>query len=49
MEVRKERTGWRDEEISRRHRLWGVSCAATDIDFLLVELQHSESDSRIQK
>ncbi len=37
MEVRKERTGWRDEGISRRHRLWGVTCAATDIDFILVE------------
>lgn len=37
MEVRKERTGWRDEGISRRHRLWGVTCAAIDIDFLLVE------------
>lgn len=32
-----ERTGWRDEEISRRHRRWGLACAATDIDFLLVE------------
>ena len=37
MEVKKERSGWRDEGISRRHRLWGVSCSATDIDFLLVE------------
>ena len=41
MEVRKERTGWRDEGISRRHRLWGVSCAATDIDFLLVEYNYN--------
>ena len=36
MEVQQERTGWRDEGISRRHRLWGVTCTATDIDFLLV-------------
>lgn len=41
MEVRQERTGWRDEGISRRHRLWGVSCAATDIDFLLVEYNYN--------
>lgn len=32
-----ERTGWRDEGISRHHRLWGVECQATDIDFLLLE------------
>lgn len=36
-----ERTGWRDEGISRRHRCWGVSCAATDIDFLLVEYNYN--------
>ena len=41
MEVRNERTGWRDEGISRRHRLWGVTCAATDIDFLLVEYNYN--------
>lgn len=32
-----ERTGWRDEEISRRHRVWGVNCPACDIDLPLVE------------
>ena len=37
MEVRKERTGWRDEELSRRHRMWGWDCPALDIDFLLLE------------
>ena len=36
-QVTPERTGWRDEGISRRHRLWGVTCKATDIDFLLLE------------
>jgi len=35
--VRKERTGWRDESISQRHREWGWDCPAVDIDFLLVE------------
>ena len=36
-EVRPERTGWRDEGISRRHREWGSGCPALDIDFLLIE------------
>ena len=37
MPVREERTGWRDQRISERHRLWGYNCPATDIDFLLLE------------
>ena len=41
MEVQQERTGWRDEGISQRHRLWGVTCTATDIDFLLVEYNYN--------
>lgn len=32
-----ERSGWRDEKISRQHRLWGVECQITDIDFLVLE------------
>ncbi len=32
-----ERSGWRDQEISRRHRRWGFYCAAVDLDFVLVE------------
>lgn len=35
--TRKERTGWRDEEISTRHRMWGFNCPAVDLDFVLVE------------
>ena len=35
--VRAERTGWRDQKISQRHRLWGFNCPAVDIDFLVVE------------
>lgn len=35
--VTPERTGWRDAAISARHRQWGVSCSATDLDFVLVE------------
>lgn len=32
-----ERTGWRDEELSRRHRRWGFNCPGVDLDFVLVE------------
>lgn len=36
-EVRRERTGWRDEGLSRRHRKWGWNCPAVDLDFLFLE------------
>lgn len=32
-----ERTGWRDAEISARHRKWGVLCHGCDLDFVLIE------------
>ena len=32
-----ERTGWRDQSISERHRAWGFNCPAADLDFLMVE------------
>lgn len=35
--VSPERTGWRDERISMRHRQWGWNCPAIDIDFLMLE------------
>lgn len=35
--VRQERTGWRDQELSQRHRVWGHNCPAVDLDFLIVE------------
>ena len=38
--VASERTGWRDERISRRHRSWGWDCPALDIDFLMLEYNH---------
>lgn len=34
---REERTGWRDEFLSRRHRLWGANCPMVDIDLLWLE------------
>jgi hypothetical protein len=36
-----ERTGWRCEWISRRHREWHPSLAMCDLDFLCVEYHHS--------
>ena len=37
MIVKPERSGWRDEELSRRHRDWGANCPAIDVDFLMIE------------
>lgn len=34
---REERSGWRDQALSMRHRLYGADCPAVDLDFLLVE------------
>ena len=46
--VPKERTGWRDEAISRRHRLYGVECPMIDIDFLVSENSYDQSKSIIE-
>lgn len=35
--VRPERTHWRDQRISLRHRDWGYNCPAVDLDFLVAE------------
>lgn len=37
MDVKQERTGWRDQALSERHRMWGFDCPAVDIDFLMLE------------
>ena|ERR1017187_5634734 len=34
---KQERTGFRDEWISRRHRLWGDDVPIADLDFLVIE------------
>lgn len=36
-----ERTGWRDEALSQRHRTWGLNCPAVDLDFVLVEYHYA--------
>jgi len=40
--VKPERTGWRDEGLSARHRKWGWDCPAIDIDFLMLEYDNGE-------
>lgn len=46
--VRQERTGWRDQEISERHRQWGASCPAVDLDFLLTEIHVGEPAALVE-
>lgn len=46
--VRRERTEWRDMEISKRHRSWGTDCPAVDIDFLLLEFDHERPAAIIE-
>lgn len=48
MPITKERTGWRDEGISNRHREWGVGCTATDFDFLLLEYEFGEPSAIVE-
>ena len=40
--VRQERTGWRCQEISKRHRLWGYNCPAVDLDFMVAEYNYGK-------
>jgi hypothetical protein len=47
-EVRKERTGWRDEALSLRHRVWGWDAPAVDIDFLMVEYDSTEPKAVVE-
>lgn len=47
-EVRPERTGWRDEGLSRRHRRWGWDCPAVDLDFLLLEYDRGKASALVE-
>lgn len=40
--VRQERTGWRCQAISERHRRWGYNCPAVDLDFVVAEYNHGK-------
>lgn len=41
-EVKQERTGWRDEALSKRHRSWGWDTPMVDIDFLVTEYDRGQ-------
>lgn len=43
-----ERTGWRDQRISERHRSWGIGSPAFDLDLILVEYSHCEPKALIE-
>ena len=47
-DVRPERTGWRDEALSRRHRRLGWDCPAVDIDFLFLEYDHGRASAIVE-
>lgn len=47
-EVRQERSGWRDESLSRRHRDWGYDCPGVDLDFPLVEFNAGKPAALIE-
>lgn len=41
--MKDEKTGWRDKELSERHRVYfGYDCPAVDLDLVLVEYNHAE-------
>lgn len=46
--VRPERTHWRDQSLSERHRLWGYNAPAVDIDFLLIEYDSDQPRACIE-
>lgn len=43
-----ERTGWRDQALSQRHREWGWNCPAVDLDFLMAEYNHGKPCALIE-
>jgi hypothetical protein len=46
--VRPERSGWRDLELSKRHRRWGWDCPAVDLDFLFLEYDRGKAVALIE-
>ncbi len=53
--IPKERSGFRDEKLSKRHRMYGWDCGAQDIDFIEYHhfipkalIEHKHERSRIQ-
>jgi hypothetical protein len=48
LNVRQERTGWRDGHLSQRHRMWGLAVPAIDLDFLLLEYDRGRPTALIE-
>jgi hypothetical protein len=46
--VKAERTGWRDLELSQRHRRWGWDCPAVDLDFLFLEYDRGKAVALVE-
>jgi len=46
--VTPERTGWRDMNLSERHRLWGWDCPAVDLDFLFLEYDRGKAVALVE-
>jgi len=47
-EVRKERTGWRDKDLSARHRRWGWDAPAIDLDLIFCEYDTGEPKALVE-
>jgi hypothetical protein len=47
-QVRQERTNWRCQEISHRHRMWGYNCPAVDLDFVVAEYNYGKPVALIE-
>lgn len=47
-EVKTERTGWRDMNLSQRHRQWGWDCPAVDLDFLFLEYDKGKAVALVE-
>lgn len=43
-----ERTNWRDNTLSARHRTYGYDCPATDLDFPMLEYSRAEPVALIE-
>ncbi len=43
-----ERSGWRDDSISKRHRTWGTDCPMVDIDTLWVEYTRARARAIVE-
>lgn len=47
-EPAQERSGWRDLELSRRHRGWGRSILATDLDAIIADVDYFTNEPYLE-